>query len=247
VLFLAHTWADKALAQATALLKREPRNTLGIFLKAKAQEKKGDTSEAIITLNQATEAAPKFLPTYFALAELYRAENKATRMNEILGKAVKLDPENAVLHLHLGNWHYSRKELRESLRHYNAFLGLRPDNALALNQVAWTLTQLDQDLDRALELAKRAVKLTPPEKAGTVKDTVGWVYFKQQKYQEAEKELKQAVESVPDNPTIRYHLAVVYERQAKKKEAAAALEKALSGKEFPEANDARRLLDQLRE
>ncbi len=86
-------------------------------------------------------------------------------------------------------------------------LALRLDSANpdAANGVAWLLAESGRDLDRALVLAKRAVRLRPD--AGYIVDTLGWVYFRQKRYEEAERWLIRAVRLSPGSSELRRHLA----------------------------------------
>jgi predicted Zn-dependent protease len=56
---------------------------------------------------------------------------------------------------------------------------------------------------------------------------LGWVYFKENKLEEAETYLRRAVEREPHDPTIRTHLGDVYAKQARMDQAAVEWEKAL--------------------
>lgn len=84
-------------------------------------------------------------------------------------------------------------------------LEMNHSNAEAANAIAWTLAERGEDLDRALMLAKRAVKLEP--ESGMIADTLGWVYFKQKKHEPAEEWLKRAVKLEPNSAELRQHLA----------------------------------------
>jgi Flp pilus assembly protein TadD len=84
-------------------------------------------------------------------------------------------------------------------------LQLDSSNPDAANGVAWLLAEQGRDLDRALTLAKRAVRLRPD--AGYIVDTLGWVYFRQKRYEEAERWLIRAVRLSPGSAELRRHLA----------------------------------------
>ena len=77
----------------------------------------------------------------------------------------------------------------------NAFTIMRAD---ALNTIADRLMERDILLDRALELIQEAVGISeklPPQFRATIQTTLGQVHFKRKEYDEAEKELKKAVEA----------------------------------------------------
>ena len=86
-------------------------------------------------------------------------------------------------------------------------LALAPDDPQALNYLAYTYAEAGTNLDEALQYAKKAASLRPND--GFILDTLGWVYFKLQRYDEAVKYLEQSTEII-DDTTILAHLAEVY-------------------------------------
>lgn len=60
----------------------------------------------------------------------------------------------------------------ESQRNYEEALKLDPENALVLNNLAYSLSERDQQLERCLEMAKVAVQKEPNN--GAYLDTIGW-------------------------------------------------------------------------
>ncbi len=87
-------------------------------------------------------------------------------------------------------------------------LELDSSNPDAANGVAWLLAERGRDLDRALVLARRAVRLKPD--AGYIVDTLGWVYYRQKRYDEAERWLIRAVQLSPGSSELRRHLSEVH-------------------------------------
>jgi len=69
----------------------------------------------------------------------------------------------------------------------------------------------NENLDRALELVTRAVALEPSSSAYL--DSLGWVYFRLGKLDEAERHLLLAKRLSPDDPTIEDHLGDLAEKQ----------------------------------
>ena len=73
-----------------------------------------------------------------------------------------------------------KKRLTEEL---NAQLRLKPDDPALLNNIAWILATNEIDYERALELAKRAVKLAPDQLPYL--DTMAECHFRLKHYSEA--------------------------------------------------------------
>ena len=143
-------------------------------------------------------------------------------------RAVRANPanENAVL---------SRATLLEVMGRqgqareaYNQVLGINPDNAVALNNLAFLNAETGQNLDVAMTLAERAKKRMPG--SPSVSDTLGYVYYEKNLTGDAIRELQQAVEAAPLNAMFRLHLAMALlkngDKAGAKREAESALRNA---------------------
>ncbi|HUJ29440.1 MAG TPA: fused MFS/spermidine synthase [Myxococcales bacterium] len=91
----------------------------------------------------------------------------------------------------------------QEIRDWRAVLGRHPDNPEALNALADLLAEAGQ-LDEALPLAEKAVAQRPG--SGMILDTKGWIYFKQNRHEEAVKVLTEAARLLPDQPVVLAHL-----------------------------------------
>ncbi|NTW62979.1 MAG: tetratricopeptide repeat protein [Chlorobiaceae bacterium] len=98
----------------------------------------------------------------------------------------------------------------KSIRIYETILLLDPENALAMNNFAYILSEQGSQLDRAKKLALSAVAKDP--ESMVYLDTLGWVYYKLGEYEKAEKVLEKAVEKKQVDPEIMHHLIKVYEK-----------------------------------
>jgi tetratricopeptide (TPR) repeat protein len=79
-----------------------------------------------------------------------------------------------------------------------------------------------------------------------VADTLGWLLYHKGQLDRAEGMLKSALEVNPDNPSIRYHLGMVYAKQGKNREALQELNRVLKqAPNFPEAESARQMVKSL--
>ena len=76
-------------------------------------------------------------------------------------------------------------------------------DAQAYNNFAYSLVEREKDLDFALDLALNAIKISPNSAAYL--DTVGWIYFKLKRYDEAKKYVEESLEIDSTNLTIQNH------------------------------------------
>ncbi len=103
---------------------------------------------------------------------------------------------------------------------------MNPKNAAALNYYGYMLADRGLRLDEAQEMIQRALLQEPY--SGAYLDSLGWVYYKENKLAEAEVTMRKAVERESHDPTIRTHLGDVYAKQGKMEQAATEWEKALA-------------------
>jgi len=98
----------------------------------------------------------------------------------------------------LGDWENAEKDLIESLK-------ILPDQAHVLNYLAYSWIDKGINLDKGLEMVKKAAKLK--ENDGYIIDSLGWAYYVKKDYVEAEFFLQRAVELLPLDPIINDHYA----------------------------------------
>jgi tetratricopeptide (TPR) repeat protein len=84
-----------------------------------------------------------------------------------------------------------------------------PDAFEAMNFLAYTWALQGRRLNEALSLIERALQAEPDN--GAYIDTRGWVYYRQQRYEEALADLLRAGELVQDDATILDHIGDAYQ------------------------------------
>lgn len=90
------------------------------------------------------------------------------------------------------------------IQHYLRALQLDPANVVAMNNLANLLASRPNKLDDARFWAEKALSLQPSNPA--LADTVGWIYFRQAKYDTARNFLERSLKA-QDRPLAHYHLA----------------------------------------
>lgn len=92
-----------------------------------------------------------------------------------------------------------------------------PDDIGALNDLGYLWADQGKNLERALKMIRQAVAAEPKNYA--YRDSLGWVYYKLGRYNEAVDELKQAVHDKDSDGTVLDHLADAYSAAGRKAEA----------------------------
>jgi tetratricopeptide (TPR) repeat protein len=107
----------------------------------------------------------------------------------------------------------------------NNAIRINPKHADALNYLGYSYADKGIHLKEALSLIQRAYDLKPD--SGYILDSLGWVYYKLGKYQEALKYLNNSIQSVNDDPVLFEHIGDVNEAMGNDKAALDAWEKSL--------------------
>jgi Tfp pilus assembly protein PilF len=95
------------------------------------------------------------------------------------------------------------------VRHYLKALQMEPRNAAVMNNLAGYLAFHQKKYDDALFWGQKALALAPD--SAVVEDTVGWTYYLEGKYVEAEPFLEKSAKTT-SWPVAHYHLAAVLAR-----------------------------------
>ena len=100
---------------------------------------------------------------------------------------------------------------------FRAILQDDPNNAGALNYLGYMYADRNINLDEAQQMISKALNSDPGN--GAYLDSLGWVHFRLNRLDLAAEELRQALDKVGKDPTVHDHLAEVYFKQGKIREA----------------------------
>jgi len=129
-------------------------------------------------------------------------------------------------------------DLPSARTQYEQLVHDHPDDALALNNLAWLVMKTDPA--RSLTLAQRAVKQVPM--SPDYLDTLGCMQLSQSDKKGALASFQAAHRLRPEDPGISYHLALALEANGARSEAKSVLAAAVSEGGFSDIENARRLL-----
>lgn len=126
---------------------------------------------------------------------------------------------------YLGDLYHSVGEVEKSFQAYEKVLQTQPDNVLVLNNYAYYLSLRSERLDKAKEMALRAVELSPDN--ATYLDTYAWVLYKLKDYTGAEAQMKKALNLLnsPDGTYFEHYGDILFQL-GRKEEAVEYWEKA---------------------
>lgn len=174
----------------------------------------GRNSEAVKAFEQALAAAPS--PQRAIELASVQGRTGATKEAFLTLERARADyPDSLEVGFALASAYAQTGRRPEARAQYEAILAEHPEEARALNNLAWLLRP--EDPARALELAERAYKLAP-ESAGVL-DTLAMLLLDKGETARATELLRRAASTAPNQQDIQLHLAMALLRGGERGEA----------------------------
>ncbi len=188
----------------------------------------GQTDEAVKMLRAQLHGDAGDREIYLNIAQVYErgrryreAEESAHAAEVLPGQA----RENEMVWFLLGAIYERQKLFDKAEEQFKKVLAVNPKNAPVLNYYGYMLGDLGIRLDEAEALVQQALKEDPYN--GAYLDSLGWIYFKENKLGASETTLRKAVSREKHDATIHSHLGDLYAKMGRSELAAAEWEKSL--------------------
>ncbi len=110
----------------------------------------------------------------------------------------KLKEGRGVAYERINDWNKAEKDLLNSLE-------ASPNQAYVMNYLAYTWIEKGINIEQSLKMLKQANEIKKND--GYIIDSLGWAFFKLEKYDEAKKYLELAVRIMPGDPIVNDHYA----------------------------------------
>ncbi|MDR0993020.1 MAG: tetratricopeptide repeat protein [Verrucomicrobiota bacterium] len=190
---------------------------LGLFFQRSLTSTETFRRSATSVLRSFAELAPKEAAlAYFYLANLYLSQEKPSSAVKAFENALRVVDQSPLQGAGLLNpqfyfWYGVALEqdgqLEKAVEQFETALALEPEYADALNYLAYLWALHGIRLDEALRHIQTALALDPNNTAYL--DTLGWIYYKQGRLQEALTYLRKADQLRPNDPEIQDHIQEV--------------------------------------
>lgn len=193
---------DAGFAEAKRLQKAQPSRAAGFVLEAEllAAQKKLPEAVAAYKTALAKQALPFIaVRTHSALVLTGKTDDAAA----LAQKWVKDHPKDTQVRAYLGQQSLNKGDFKAAAAYYRPVIELEPENVALLNNLAWSLSEMNDPT--ALGYAERAYRLAPgvPE----VANTYGWILVQKGDMTRGLELLRRAVELAPADAQKRLRLA----------------------------------------
>lgn len=177
---------------------------------------------------QAHESVPEDAFIQFFVGSAYMLTDQNEIAEEWLENATRAParrPFKSIIYSTLGDVRGNLGNHEQSDEAYELALRYDAENDNAMNNYAYNLSVRGVNLERAKELALKAIEVAPENAAYL--DTVGWVYFKLEDYERARRYIKASIDTGGASAEVYEHLGDVYEKLGNMDEARKWWEQAL--------------------
>jgi tetratricopeptide (TPR) repeat protein len=189
----------------------------------------GQTDEAVKVLRSQLTKTEADRDIYLNIAQVYERGRRYKEAEESArtAEAIPGEPhDNEMVWFLLGAIYERQKFYDRAEVEFKKALDVNPRSGPVLNYYGYMLGDLGIRLDEAEALVQRALKEEPL--SGAYLDSLGWIYYRENKLAEAEATLRKAVQRDSHDATIRSHLADVYAKSGRTDLAAIEWEKSLA-------------------
>ena len=249
--YLAQKQVDQAIAAAKTQIAKAPNNSafydlLGTML----FRSKRDLDGAEAALRQAILLDGSNPNPRIKLTQVQVAKGRVDQAIATCLQAIKDQPRTPDFYIMLGELYESKQQWNEAKNALQHARELRPDNPIAMRDLANVLLAGGGNLDEALALAQSAQHSMPdsPDAA----DTLGWIYYHKGAYPLALNLFQQALKlqqsrNLPESAEIHYHLGMTYEKTERPALARQHFDRALRiDPNYGAASDIKKQLDNLK-
>jgi predicted Zn-dependent protease len=224
-----HQWKEATDIAEEAAQKLPKDRGLKLVLGSQLADM-GQADKGIAEVKSLLKGTSEDREVYLTLAQTYSRLRRFKEAEESIDKAQQLatkQDEKDYVNFIAGSIYEHEKKYEKAEETFRQVIASDPRNAAALNYLGYMMADRGEHLEDALNYIRRAVALDPQNSAYL--DSLGWAYFKLGKYDLAEENLRTAAEKSYDDPTIHDHLADLYQKTGRLKQAIAHWERALDG------------------
>jgi tetratricopeptide (TPR) repeat protein len=222
----ARKYAD-ATALAAKLRASRPGDQRVLWIAAQVLRETGQIDEGAALLTGALDQHPDDVAAYLAVAEFDAQAHRYDAALRVLDLASGKFPSNVEVVFQTGSVLAEQKRFADAEAKFREVLARDPHHAAALNYLGYMLADRGEHLDESVGFIERALQVDPYNTAFL--DSLGWAYFRQNKLDLAETNLRKAAEQHVRDSAIQDHFGELLFKLGRYQEAASAWQRALDG------------------
>jgi tetratricopeptide (TPR) repeat protein len=207
-LLIRNRKVQEGVALADGWAARHPSDPRGQMLSARVRAAAGQRDSAIVAAQRAVAAQPDSLVPRLFLGRLYSEQKRYPEAIKTIQEAVDRFPRHSGAALELATAYEESGDIDRAESVAREVLKRDPEDPRSLNFLGYLLADHNRSLKEAEDLVHRALVVEPDN--GAYIDSMGWVYYRLGRLEDARRELERAVELTGGDPIVREHLGDVY-------------------------------------
>lgn len=214
-----------AIAHFDSVTARAEWNADAWYYLGSLHMQRNELTKAVTVLERAVQRVKADARLFLLLGVAYDQLQQHEKAADAFRRGLGIGPEDVNLLSSLALTYNRLNRMAESDSLYERALQIDPGFHLALNNYAYSLSERRLQLDRALEMSKKAVEAEPHN--GSYLDTLGWVYFMLGKYDLAMEYVGKSIASGEASPVVLDHMGDIYQKLGDRTKAREYWQKAL--------------------
>ena len=220
---------EPALTLTDQLLKENENEPYILIARAQAlaADERLDEGAKLLVARSAKTSEPELL--LVAASQLYFGQEMFQKAEAVVKEGLVDYPKSERLRFQLGAIYERVSDFDAAEGEFKKILDRNPDDADVLNYLGYMLVDRGVRLEEATDYIRRAVELDPYN--GAYLDSLGWAYFKQDDWRQAEVYLQKAIRLNRSDPVIFEHLGDLYSKLEKPDRAREYYERSITYQE----------------
>lgn len=203
---------ELAVKVYTSVKANDPNYVLAEIGRAESLVSLNKAAESIEVLKSLSKSHAKYFIVHYALGGMLKRNDQNKGAIAAYSSAIDLasltNQDNWKMYFYRGIIHEELKDFTSMESDLRMALQQSPDQPEVLNFLGYSLVEQKIKLDEALIMIQKAV-LKRPE-SGYITDSLGWIYFRLEKYEQAVVPMERAIKLLPGDPIVNDHLGDVY-------------------------------------
>lgn len=195
---------DEAYNRYDQISDESPLRLVSSYRRAFILKEQGKPEDSLSLLRLLTKRLDADATTWQVYIEFLADLKRFDEARDVATESVKAFPDKTQLRFLKGVYEERTGRVSDAEESMRAVINQEPGNAAALNFLGYMLAEQNRELDEAMRLVTKALKIKPND--GSYLDSLGWIYFQKKDYVKALEILKRALEASPKEGVIMEHV-----------------------------------------
>jgi Tfp pilus assembly protein PilF len=225
-LYLDQNLVEEAAQQFEQLATDEPNNALVHEALGRVQRVRDRNPDALTEFLLAQRLRSDWVVPYLDAADVALRNGDLGGAEQQFTKALQIEPQSVTAKLGLVEVFTAQGKPDRAIELCEKMLADHPNHPMVLNNLAFLYAERGKNIPRAVEIATSLGNSFG--NSPVIADTVGWVFYRAGKYEDAARYLQRAVQLAPASGLPSYHFAKALLAAGRRADASTALRNALA-------------------